>query len=123
MPTRLDSTALPLRHISSVAGLPTRLLCLLRLLLLLLPCHLQGSTFGIPGVEQHAHFLRDVRHAEDIRSKLIENIALAGVPGQLTVSLSGVFCTTNHAAPCYNSAGKLLLQLHRFWLPTKQRLC
>jgi hypothetical protein len=24
----------------------------------------QGSTFGIPGVEQHTHFLRDLRHAE-----------------------------------------------------------
>lgn len=43
----------------------------------------QGSTFGIPGVEQHAHFLRDVRHAEAIRNKLINNIALAGVPGGL----------------------------------------
>eukprot|EP00775_Hariotina_reticulata_P010169 gene10167-10329_t len=42
----------------------------------------QGSTFGIPGVEEHAHFLRDVRHAEVIRAKLIENIALAGVPGR-----------------------------------------
>lgn len=42
----------------------------------------QGSTFGIPGVEQYAHFLRDVRHAEAIRAKLIENIALAGVPGR-----------------------------------------
>lgn len=42
----------------------------------------QGSTFGIPGVEQYAHFLRDVRHAEAIRAQLIENIALAGVPGR-----------------------------------------
>ncbi|KAF8061375.1 NDA1 [Scenedesmus sp. PABB004] len=42
----------------------------------------QGSTFGIPGVEEHAHFLRDVRHAEAIRSALIQNIALAGVPGR-----------------------------------------
>lgn len=41
----------------------------------------QGSTFGIPGVEEHAHFLRDVRHAEVIRNKLIDNIARAGVPG------------------------------------------
>jgi hypothetical protein len=63
------------------------------LLLLLLLLHtwcavlLQGSTFGIPGVEQHAHFLRDVRHAEAIRGKLIENIALAGVPGQHVIML------------------------------------
>jgi hypothetical protein len=41
----------------------------------------QGSTFGIPGVEEHTHFLRDLRHAEAIRNELIENIAAAGVPG------------------------------------------
>ena len=41
----------------------------------------QGSTFGIKGVEQHAHFLRDVKNAEAIRSRLIGNIALANVPG------------------------------------------
>lgn len=41
----------------------------------------QGSTFGIPGVLEHAHFLRDVKQAEAIRNKLIENLALAGVPG------------------------------------------
>jgi NADH:ubiquinone reductase (non-electrogenic) len=42
----------------------------------------QGSTFGIPGVEAHALPLRDVRHAEAIRARLIRNIALAGVPGR-----------------------------------------
>ncbi|GBF90543.1 internal alternative NAD(P)H-ubiquinone oxidoreductase, mitochondrial-like [Raphidocelis subcapitata] len=42
----------------------------------------QGSTFGIPGVEEHTHFLRDLRHAEAIRNHLIENIAAAGVPGR-----------------------------------------
>jgi NADH:ubiquinone reductase (non-electrogenic) len=42
----------------------------------------QGSTFGIPGVERHAHFLRDVKHADTIRSRLIGNIALANVPGR-----------------------------------------
>jgi NADH:ubiquinone reductase (non-electrogenic) len=46
----------------------------------------QGSTFGIPGVEEHAHFLRDVRHAEVIRNKLIDNIARAGVPGDERVT-------------------------------------
>jgi hypothetical protein len=75
---------------------------LLCLLLLLLPClllHCQGSTFGIPGVEQHAHFLRDVRHAEAIRSQLIENIALAGVPGQqievVTLVTFAFYCTAS----------------------------
>eukprot|EP00198_Chlamydomonas_reinhardtii_P009564 XP_001698901.1 mitochondrial type-II NADH dehydrogenase [Chlamydomonas reinhardtii] len=42
----------------------------------------QGSTFGIPGVLENAHFLRDVKQADAIRQKLIENIALAGVPGR-----------------------------------------
>eukprot|EP00877_Chromochloris_zofingiensis_P007537 jgi/Chrzof1/3036/Cz12g09060.t1 len=42
----------------------------------------QGSTFGIPGVEQHAHFLRDISHSERIRNDLIHNVALAGVPGR-----------------------------------------
>jgi NADH:ubiquinone reductase (non-electrogenic) len=27
----------------------------------------QGSTFGIPGVEQYALFLREIFHADDIR--------------------------------------------------------
>jgi NADH dehydrogenase FAD-containing subunit len=54
---------------------------------------LQGSTFGIPGVEQHAHFLRDVRHAEAIRGKLIENIALAGVPGQHVITVLHLYST------------------------------
>jgi NADH:ubiquinone reductase (non-electrogenic) len=40
-----------------------------------------GSTFGIPGVERHTHFLRDVSHASAIRSKLIENLSLANTPG------------------------------------------
>jgi NADH:ubiquinone reductase (non-electrogenic) len=42
----------------------------------------QGSTFGIPGVEQHALPLRDVRHAEAIRARLIRSVQMAGVPGR-----------------------------------------
>lgn len=61
-------------------------------------CTAQGSTFGIPGVEEHAHFLRDVRHAEAIRSKLIENIALAGVPGAQTPHTTEF---TDKASLCY----------------------
>ena len=41
----------------------------------------QGSTFGTPGVEEHAHFLRDVKQATAIRSHLIQNIAQAAIPG------------------------------------------
>jgi len=42
----------------------------------------QGSTFGVPGVTEHALPLRDVRHAEAIRARLIRSVALAGVPGR-----------------------------------------
>lgn len=45
----------------------------------------QGSTFGIKGVSEHAHFLRDVRNAEAIRNRLIENWSLANVPGWTAV--------------------------------------
>lgn len=41
-----------------------------------------GSTFGIKGVHEYTHFLRDVGHAEAIRTRLMENIAKAGIPGR-----------------------------------------
>jgi len=44
----------------------------------------QGSTFNIPGVLEHAHFLRDVKQADAIHNKLIENIAKSGIPGRQT---------------------------------------
>ena len=43
----------------------------------------QGSTFGIPGVTEHAHFLRDVKQATAIHEKLVKNVAKAGIPGEL----------------------------------------
>ena len=42
---------------------------------------MQGSTFGIPGVEKYAHPLRDVAHSAEIRSQLIENWNRANIPG------------------------------------------
>eukprot|EP00208_Stichococcus_sp_RCC1054_P000285 CAMPEP_0206135826 /NCGR_PEP_ID=MMETSP1473-20131121/1091_1 /ASSEMBLY_ACC=CAM_ASM_001109 /TAXON_ID=1461547 /ORGANISM="Stichococcus sp, Strain RCC1054" /LENGTH=532 /DNA_ID=CAMNT_0053527941 /DNA_START=118 /DNA_END=1716 /DNA_ORIENTATION=- len=42
----------------------------------------QGSTFGIPGVKEHAHFLRDVRDAEAIRNDLLANWMHANIPGR-----------------------------------------
>ncbi len=41
---------------------------------------LQASTFGIKGVEENAHFLLEVAHAQAIRSQLIYNITQAGLP-------------------------------------------
>jgi NADH:ubiquinone reductase (non-electrogenic) len=42
----------------------------------------QGSTFGIPGVEEHAHFLRDASHADNIRNTLLSNWNKANIPGR-----------------------------------------
>ncbi|PQP96218.1 internal alternative NAD(P)H-ubiquinone oxidoreductase A1 mitochondrial [Prunus yedoensis var. nudiflora] len=39
------------------------------------------TTFGIQGVEEHAIFLREVYHAQEIRRKLLLNLMLSDVPG------------------------------------------
>ncbi|CAI5524602.1 unnamed protein product [Closterium sp. Naga37s-1] len=41
----------------------------------------QASTFGIRGVEQHALFLREVRHAQAIRRRLLLNLMKSDTPG------------------------------------------
>ncbi|KAL3334059.1 hypothetical protein AABB24_030695 [Solanum stoloniferum] len=38
-------------------------------------------TFGIKGVNEHATFLREVHHAQEIRRKLLLNLMLSDVPG------------------------------------------
>lgn len=38
-------------------------------------------TFGIKGVEQHAFFLREVNHAQEIRKRLLLNLMLCETPG------------------------------------------
>ncbi|CAI5458123.1 unnamed protein product [Closterium sp. Yama58-4] len=40
----------------------------------------QASTFGIRGVEQHALFLREVRHAQTIRRRLLLNLMKSDTP-------------------------------------------
>lgn len=42
----------------------------------------QGSTFGIPGVEEHTRFLRDASHSTVIRSQLVFNWNQANIPGR-----------------------------------------
>lgn len=42
----------------------------------------QGSTFGIPGVEKYACFLRDASHTQIIRSRLMTNWSKANIPGR-----------------------------------------
>ena len=41
----------------------------------------EASTFGIKGVKEHAIFLREVHHAQEIRRKLLLNLMLSDVPG------------------------------------------
>ncbi|KAG0588080.1 hypothetical protein KC19_2G214500 [Ceratodon purpureus] len=42
----------------------------------------EATTFGIKGVHENAIFLRDVKNAMDIRSKLMLNLALCEIPGK-----------------------------------------
>lgn len=41
----------------------------------------QPTTFGIHGVYEHAIFLREVYHAQEIRRKLLLNLMMSDVPG------------------------------------------
>ncbi|KAK7300933.1 hypothetical protein RJT34_11786 [Clitoria ternatea] len=41
----------------------------------------QPTTFGIHGVHEHAIFLREVHHAQEIRRKLLMNLMMSEVPG------------------------------------------
>lgn len=38
-------------------------------------------TFGVKGVKEHAFFLREVNHAQEIRKKLLLNLMLSEKPG------------------------------------------
>jgi len=38
-------------------------------------------TFGTKGVKEHAYFLREVNHAQEIRKKLLLNLMLSENPG------------------------------------------
>ncbi|CAL9181801.1 unnamed protein product [Musa hybrid cultivar] len=41
----------------------------------------EASTFGINGVKEHAIFLREVHHAQEIRRRLLLNLMLSDMPG------------------------------------------
>lgn len=41
----------------------------------------EATTFGIHGVKEHAIFLREVHHAQEIRRRLLLNLMLSDVPG------------------------------------------
>ncbi|GIX65139.1 NADH dehydrogenase [Babesia caballi] len=41
----------------------------------------ESNTFGIPGVDQHAFFLKEVEHAERIYQRIISNLETAALPG------------------------------------------
>lgn len=41
----------------------------------------EPSTFGIKGVKEHAFFLREVNHAQEIRKRLLLNLMLSENPG------------------------------------------
>lgn len=48
---------------------------------LVIACGAEASTFGIHGVKEHAIFLREVHHAQEIRRRLLLNLMLSDIPG------------------------------------------
>ncbi|PWZ11218.1 Internal alternative NAD(P)H-ubiquinone oxidoreductase A1, mitochondrial [Zea mays] len=48
---------------------------------LVFACGAEASTFGIRGVTDHAIFLREVHHAQEIRRRLLLNLMLSDLPG------------------------------------------
>ncbi|KAF8820016.1 naDH dehydrogenase (NDH2-II) [Cardiosporidium cionae] len=48
---------------------------------LLLAVGAEVNTFGIPGVREHALFLKEVEHAREIRNKMLFNLERANTPG------------------------------------------
>jgi NADH:ubiquinone reductase (non-electrogenic) len=48
---------------------------------LVVACGARPMTFGLPGVEEHAFFLKEVAHARAIRNRILENFELATQPG------------------------------------------
>lgn len=44
-------------------------------------------TFGIKGVKEHAFFLREVNHAQEIRKRLLLNLMLSENPGGCFISI------------------------------------
>ena len=49
-------------------------------------------TFGIKGVHEHAFFLREVSHAQEIRKRLLLNLMLSENPGDLLCKIHS--CTS-----------------------------
>jgi Pyridine nucleotide-disulphide oxidoreductase len=54
---------------------------------LVIACGAEASTFGIDGVKEHAIFLREVHHAQEIRRKLLLNLMLSDMPGMCSIIL------------------------------------
>ncbi|RLN94745.1 hypothetical protein BBJ28_00026424, partial [Nothophytophthora sp. Chile5] len=48
---------------------------------LVLACGSRPLTFGLPGVEEHAYFLKEIHHAQRIRNRILENFEVATQPG------------------------------------------
>ncbi|CAI5742201.1 unnamed protein product [Hyaloperonospora brassicae] len=47
---------------------------------LVLACGSNPLTFGLPGVEQYAFFLKEIHHAQKIRNRILENFEIATQP-------------------------------------------
>ena len=54
---------------------------------------LQGSTFGIPGVDKYSHPLRDIKDANGIKNHLLANWSKANTPNRYWFEIATAICT------------------------------
>jgi len=59
---------------------------------LVFACGAEALTFGIRGVTEHAIFLREVHHAQEIRRRLLLNLMLSDVPGMAVLFIGHLIC-------------------------------
>jgi len=57
---------------------------------LVIACGAVPNTFGIPGVKEHAFFLKEVAHARKIRQRIIECFEFASEPGITAQERDGI---------------------------------
>lgn len=98
-------------------------------------------TFGIKGVKEHAYFLREVYHAQEIRKKLLLNLMLSQNPGTeydflflnwfLTLEVFRIIpmCATifvfsqSYGCDCWHKFMVFWLRDRHRWKELKQKFC
>jgi NADH:ubiquinone reductase (non-electrogenic) len=74
-----ESKEITIKDISEIAAETPQIL---KYDYLIIGCGAKNATFGIPGVQEYACFLKEIPDARKIRSRLIDCLETAVLPGQ-----------------------------------------